>query len=209
MAAVNALCSRTLWIDQGSIRGDGATDEVVPRYLVADAEASGERIWAGGVADPGITEFKLVAVRILNSRDEVAGVLDVRKPFVIEIEYEVLVPMAAAWIGLRLDTVEGVAVVVAHDADDEALRGVRQPGRYASRCAVPGHLLNAGRFIVSIAAGLTGVKQFAVQQNVLTFDIEDLGIAGPRVGGKRKGVILPQFEWRIVSRSASERATVS
>jgi lipopolysaccharide transport system ATP-binding protein len=199
VAAITRLCSRTLWIDEGRLKSDGPSDDVVSRYFMAESALHGEQVWPEGVASPDVTEFKLRAVRARTALGDIAGVIDVRQPFTLEIEYEVLAPLPYCRVGVIIETADGVAVVAAYDADDARYTGPRRPGIFTSSCVIPAQLLNPGRFVVSVNAGITQVKNLASQERALSFEV--LAGDGPRLHAsgvrRRRGVIYPRFEWRM------------
>jgi lipopolysaccharide transport system ATP-binding protein len=195
MGAIIRLCQRALWIDNGHLSMSGPTEQVVSCYLTSGASLDGYRVWEEGIANPGVSEFNVRAIRIKNNGGGVTNVLDVRMPFWVEIEYEIVKPLPFCRVGIRISTVEGIPVFTSYDADHEEYAGPREPGLFISKCKIPGHLLSPGRFILSGAAGIRGVKNLALLENVLSFDVEDTGAVGSHVGGKNKGIIRPKLEW--------------
>ncbi len=197
MGAITSLCSRALLLDEGRLQTDDLTERVISRYLTSGASVSGRCVWEEGVANPGVDEIKVRSVCVRNSAGEVTALLDVRKPFEVEIEYEVSRPLSHCRVGIVLTTVEGVAVLAAYDVDNEAYMGERGPGRYISKCEIPGNLLNPGTFILSIHAGIRRVKSLVSLENVMSIEIEDIGAVGAHVGGRRIGIIRPKLEWWV------------
>jgi lipopolysaccharide transport system ATP-binding protein len=195
MAAINQLCQRALWIDAGQLREDGQAAVVVSHYLLSSAETEGQRVWDEGIASPGVAEFTIRAVRIKNVDLKVTSALDVQHPFWIEIEYEVIKSLPFSRVGCFLTTIEGITVFESYDSDQKEDVGRREPGTYISRCKIPANLLNPGRYILTINAGLPGIKNLARIENVLSFDIEDTGAVGSHLQAKRQGVIRPMLEW--------------
>ena len=75
---------------------------------------------------------------------------------------------------------------------------VRQPGRYLSRCRIPGHLLNKGVLVVGISASVPHVQQFFSDATVLRFSVDDAGSPGSQWAGDRGGFFRPALTWDIV-----------
>jgi lipopolysaccharide transport system ATP-binding protein len=199
MSAITRLCERTLWIDQGCLCMTGSTEVTVSRYLTNEASLDGQCVWERGMANPGVDEFMLRAIRIKNEAGEITSTLDARKPFWVEIEYEIIEHLPFCRVGLRLSTVEGITVFAAYDADQDEYAGPRDPGHFVSKCKIPGFLLNPGRFVLSSAAGMTGVKTLMQLENVLFFDVVDTGSVGSHITSERWGIIRPKLEWRKVA----------
>ncbi|GAG21014.1 unnamed protein product, partial [marine sediment metagenome] len=198
MAAINQLCPRTLWLEAGHLQMDGDPEQVISSYLTSSSqEAEGQRLWTEGIANPKVNEFKIQAVRIRNEHGEVTTKLNTRESFWVEINYHVLEPLPFCHVGLIVSTAQGVIVFDGYDADNQLYAGSRDPGSYTSRCKIPGHLLNSGRYLLSINAGMARVKNLVFLENVLILDIEHISDYGSHKFStqKRKGVIHPKLQW--------------
>jgi lipopolysaccharide transport system ATP-binding protein len=195
MAAINRLCQRVLWIHDGYLRMTGPAEEVVSSYLTAGSVMDGQRFWEEGLANPGVNELRIQAVRIRNGIGEISARVDFRKPVYVEISYRVLKTLPYCRIGFLIVTVHGTIVFEAYDVDDERYAGPKHPGTYTIRCEIPGNMLNPGTYVVSINAGIPNVKNLALIHNVLIFDIEDIGTVGSTPYTERKGIIHPRLRW--------------
>ena len=196
MATLTQLCKRAIWLERGEILRKGNTEKVVSRYLSGGASVSGESVWQHGIANAGVNEFKLRAVRIKNTGGEIAEILDARLSFWIEVEFEIFKLLPFCRVGITLSTAERLHILQTYDADIEEYSGLRQPGLFVSVCEIPGYLLSPGRYVVSINAGIRGIKNFVALENALCFDIEDTGAIGSSMGGRRLGIIRPQLKWQ-------------
>ena len=196
MAAINRLCHRALWLDHGSSRMDSSAEAVVSQYLTDGTSQSGQCVWEDGTANAGVTEIRLRAIRIKNSRGTITGVLDARKPFWLEIEYQILENLPSCRIGIRITTVDGTTVFTTFDADQEEYGGRREEGLFVSKCEIPGYLLSPGRYVLTAIAGIRGIKNLALLENVLSFDIEDTQASAYHLSDKRHGIIRPKLTWK-------------
>jgi lipopolysaccharide transport system ATP-binding protein len=197
MGAINRLCQRVLWLEQGKLIEQGATDQMIARYLTSNTSNQGEMIWEQGIANPGITEIKIFSMRALSAEGVVTANLDVRKSFSIEIRYKIFQAIAYCRVGFLLSTFEGTLLFEAYDADDERNEGRREPGEYRVRCELPAHLLNPGRYIVSINAGIPNIKNLVFLEGVLALDVEDTGAVGSSMHTRRNGIIRPKLNWQL------------
>ena len=195
MGAINRLCQRTLWVDEGHLKRDGITEEVVSSYLTTGSMLNGQRVWEEGIRNPGVSELRIQAVRIRNGHGSVTAGLDVCAPFWVEVDYQVLSRLAFCRVGVLISTVYGVVVLEAYDADDKRYQGPREPVTYTSRCKIPGNLLSPGHYFLSINAGIPNVRNLAFVENVLTFDIEDTSAVEAYGQAERHGVIRPALQW--------------
>jgi lipopolysaccharide transport system ATP-binding protein len=198
MAAINKLCPKVLWLDQGLLFKLGDSQQIVSEYLSSNAAYKGERVWNEGIANRGINELKIIAVRLINDKGLIASTLDARHPFVIETEYEISSKLSSCRIGFIVSTVDGTIIFAAYDADSINFAGTREPGKFRLKCTIPGYLLNPNRFTLSINAGIRGIKNLAYLENVLVFDVEDTVDIRAKDLDRHKGVIRPRLEWEQI-----------
>jgi homopolymeric O-antigen transport system ATP-binding protein len=194
MGAISRLCERTFWIDAGRLKLNGKTSEVVSRYVTSGSTVTGQCVWKEGFANPGVSELVVWAVRILNGDGRIASMLSVCDPFWVEISYSVLKRLTFCRVGVIFSSFQGTKVFEVYDTDDERYAGPREPGSYTSKCRIPGNLLNPGRFILSVNAGIPDVRNLAFIEHVLFFEVEDTGTL---MYGKRVGVIRPDLQWEV------------
>ncbi|MEM9553873.1 MAG: ABC transporter ATP-binding protein [Acidobacteriota bacterium] len=196
MGAISTLCPRCIWLHRGRLRLDGPTDQVIAAYVREGSQLGGARLFD----DEPLAQTDELVIRGLSLRGAdgtSSGSIDVRRPFGIEIEYEVLRPMTHCRIGVFVQTHSGTIVFDSYDADHEEYFGPRVPGRYVSRAEVPGDFLMPGGYALTINADITGVKRLIRLENALLFEVYDTGAVGTEIGGRRRGVVLPKLDWRV------------
>ncbi len=197
MAAVNRLCHRGICLDEGRLQMAGTAESVVAFYLSTGSESEGERRWEKLEAAPGNEKIRLRAVAVINSEKEVTSIVDVRFPFYVEIEYEVLQPLLGVQVGFWLLTSDGIVVFVAGDNEDRKWLGrLRDPGHYKSICKVPGLLLNSGVYALTVASDMRNVELLFAEENTLRFHVEQTQVPAHSYA-KPAGVICPFLEWRV------------
>ncbi|MFH1950049.1 MAG: ABC transporter ATP-binding protein [Pseudomonadota bacterium] len=201
MGAINRLCARAIWLDEGYIQMLGATKDVVAAYLSTGSKERGECQWDDQQYAPGDEHIRLRSVRIRNSNGEVTSRLDIRLPFYVEIEYEVLHVLSSVRIGFRIITADGTVVFTSADSNDSAWDGrPRHPGTYVSRCEIPGNLLNEGQYgLLNVWADIPFVKVMFLEENLLNFHVEQTGGVSGRFPERWSGVICPALPWSIAT----------
>lgn len=203
MAAINRLCNKVVWLDEGQAKTIGYPKNVIAAYLSFGAEAIGECRWDNLEKAPGNGDIRFRAVRILNSENETAGVIDQSRPFYVEIEYEIFNPLASTQIGFWLLTSDGTLVFVAGDIEDtDWLNKTRLPGRYVSRCKVPGEILNAGAYILNVGFDCPVGNSAFMKDSVLNFRIEHTNVPlhSSHGGWKPSGMLCLSLEWHVSKR---------
>jgi lipopolysaccharide transport system ATP-binding protein len=199
MAAITRFCTRCLWIDAGRVRLDGPTEDVIAAYLAAGVAQAGEAVFDDDDTAPGSEFVRLLAVRIKDNAGHVNTAIDARHPFTVECEYRVLRRAAGLRIGLTILTTEGVALVSSTDADSAGDEVVRTPGRYVSRCTVPGEFLNFGQYFISVGADFPLVQTHFHRDRLLSFVVERTGGVGSHVDDARSGLLRMRLPWDITS----------
>jgi lipopolysaccharide transport system ATP-binding protein len=199
MGTVTRLCTKTIWLDAGYIQMLGATEGIIAAYLSMGSKERGECQWVDPQQAPGDDQIRLRAVRVRNSDGEVSSRLDIRLPFYIEIEYEIFRVLCGVRTGFRIITADGTVVFTSSDSNDSAWDGrPRHPGKYVSRCKIPGNLLNEGQYaLLNVWADIPLVKVMFLEENLLTFYIEQTGGVSGRFSEKWSGVICPALPWTI------------
>jgi lipopolysaccharide transport system ATP-binding protein len=195
LGAVRTLCSRALVLDRGTVRFDGSASEAIAYYLAHSAAAASEE---GGEIrfGPSGQEFgnlTLHAVRVVDGRGEVRTLFDAADPIRVEIEYEVLATLRGARTVLRVSTQEGD---VAFQSTDHEARDVEQrPGRYTTRCLIPGALLNRRMYVVEIAFELPFGGVLAPCRPYVSFVVSGGGNHGSTFPEPWPGAVCPSLRW--------------
>jgi len=200
LGAINQLCDRAVWLHHGSVRAIGRTEQVVAAYMGSGLSSSGRAEWAVDNR-PAEQHIAFDFVRILQGDAGETDSLDIRNPFGIEIGYEILEALPGLRVGLRLSSADGTVLFMSMDRGggaDERFR--RPPGRYSSACVVPGHLLNQGRFTITLMADVPNAGVRLLVDHAVSFDVVRTGgvSAGDLIPWD--GVFLPALDWEVRSR---------
>jgi lipopolysaccharide transport system ATP-binding protein len=197
MPTINKLCERCIWLENGSIKESGKSEEVTYNYLNLPQNNDAEVNWAEGSNDPGDKEYVFIkSVRIMNSSNENTGTIFAEEDFFIEIKYVILKLLKESQIGVRLLNSNGELIFQSGDVDLSGLeRFERKPGNYLSKCKIPGFLLNQGHYSISLFGHIPYVKMLIDTGGILNFEIiqkKDMGGYG-----KQPGILRPNLEWKI------------
>jgi lipopolysaccharide transport system ATP-binding protein len=200
MTAVTRLCRRVVLIDNGVVTHDGAAPDVVRAYLDGGLGTTAVREWPEPARAPAGDAVRLRAVRVRTAAGTVGETIDVRQPFRVEMEYEVLTPGAIVLANFDFVNEQGIHVFAPHDLDP-VWRGRRRPrGRYVTTVSIPGNLLAEGAMFVG--AGCRALEPSAPQffeRDAVAFQVVD-SLAGDSArgdyAGRIDGVVRPLLEWR-------------
>ncbi|MBE9513728.1 MAG: ABC transporter ATP-binding protein [Chloroflexi bacterium] len=203
MGAITRLCERALWLEDGQLKFSGPSSEVVAAYLSLGTE--GHATWESSSAPSDDVEVQLKSARLLSADNQPTTTVDFDSQFRVEIGYEVIGPTRNLSIVYHIVDSLGNIVFQSMDTDSTDWKGsVREPGRYVSICKVPARLLKPGRYQLSLFSFIERVKIIERNENVLTFDISEVGY---RLSAKRFGVITPVLEWEVNRIDGTDRVT--
>jgi lipopolysaccharide transport system ATP-binding protein len=193
MGAITQLCGRTLWMEDGRLKGSGPSAEMVSSYLSSGTEC--DAVWTNPNERFLDKEVRLISARILSMDDEVTSTINYDTDFRIEILYDVSQNVRDLSVTFHLFDSQGILVFESMDSDMPEWRGkVRDPGLYRAVCNIPGRLLRTGRYFITVCAFIPWVKIIEEHERVLAFHISETGC---KMKTTRRGVIAPQLKWNI------------
>jgi lipopolysaccharide transport system ATP-binding protein len=204
LPAVTRLCKRAVLLEAGQLVAEGAPQEVVNHYLSSSWEAGAERVWTEEA--PGDRVVRLRRARVCDEQGQTAAALDVRRPALIEVTYEVLEEGHALVPVVELYNDEGTEVFSTHDTGAEWRRRPRPRGLYTSAVTVPANLLAEGSFLahVSIMSHFPSTILHARASNAVAFQVLDepggVSARGDYVG-PMPGVVRPLLDWTTRARN--------
>jgi lipopolysaccharide transport system ATP-binding protein len=197
MAAVRSLCTKALLLQGGRVRMIGSPDEAIAQYAADKSKHQGHRAWPNGFANPGISELSISSVSILDPSGRPSACVDARQGFQVEIRYTIKHPLDSCIVGFQLTSLEGTMILEGYDRRTEELPGQQSPGRYVSRCTIPGRLLKPGTYILSMTASICGQRSLAQIDHALSVEIREGQTAGAKVSVPRRAVVQPDLPWSV------------
>ncbi|HWC25527.1 MAG TPA: ABC transporter ATP-binding protein, partial [Solirubrobacteraceae bacterium] len=196
MAAIESLCSRAIWLEAGRCAADGAPSEVISGYLATSLSVLNDHLWPEPDLAPG---NDLVRIRRARVRPEQGGAEDpifVTTPFVIEFEYWNLRAGAHLNLSLHIYNEQGVLVFNARPEEETVWRGRPFPrGLFRDRCHVPGDLVNDGVHRVELLVVADARHVIHRMEDVLVFEVRDVGEHGGGAYDQWVGAVRPRLEW--------------
>lgn len=199
MAAIKALCQRTILLEQGEIVMDGPTESVVRHYLGSGLHTQAERKWDDINSAPGGDLVRLHAVRAKNSKGEVTSEFNIQEPIYIEMEFQVLQEGIVLDEFFRFYDESGLFLFTSYNNQNPAWKNRPRPvGLYRSVCCLPDNFLTEGN--ISVWAALVTIPSTlqALEIDAITFHVFDPGSGGARgdyIVEWPGGVIRPLLDW--------------
>lgn len=202
LTAVGQMCNRCLLLSGGRLLAEGPPAEVINKYVaLSDGGHTAAREYPPGNGD---YIAKIRKVRVVDSADRVAPIVELADSCTLQIEYELGRPVSGLTVGVQIIAVEGNQTVISlSDPELDLSRlGQRAAGRYSCRVEVPGKLLNTGLYTVRVGMS-TRFRIFDVVEDV-AFEIQDRNGIVQALGYERKNALLAlQLPW-VVKRVNAE-----
>ncbi len=197
--AVADLCNWTMQLEKGHIDRMGATTKVVQEYI--EQQVALERPIAKGHAEMAPNPGQAMVVRAVSILDEHGRVVDqveISRPFRVRIGYDINHSVTGVHVFCRIETADGLTVLGSGDADCEPGRlAERSPGAYTAEFEVPGGLLEANLYRISISMGRPFRKLIERQHGVVYFSlVDESSVRRSWYEQKRPGIIGQEYVWR-------------
>ena len=192
LVAVETLCGRALWLEDGRISLDGEASLVVSQYVRSTSTWVTERSWPVPAQAPGADGVRLHRVCVRPSDGIPSDRLAVNTPFVLEFEYRN--DHLAGALRVHLELYDAKDLLLFNVGPPRAQRP-SPPGLLRTVCHIPADLLNDGRHRVAMTILRDNVPIIR-HAEALVFDIQD---SGEGRGGwwhdKWPGAIRPRLRW--------------
>jgi lipopolysaccharide transport system ATP-binding protein len=202
LSSVARLCSRAILLDSGSVAVDGPADSVVEAYLRRGVGLSTRRTWGDSEIGPGTNVVKLRAVEVVLESGVAPGVIEIKQPIGIALDYDVLRPGYVLVPNIHVNF-QGACAFVALDTSNAAQSSARPCGSYRSTAWIPGNLLAEGTVSIDVAIStLTPNVPHFYASDAVAFQVYDDLTGGSSRGIYAEplpGVVRPLLEWETHS----------
>jgi lipopolysaccharide transport system ATP-binding protein len=179
-------------ISDGSVTDSGKVTEVVDNYLLGTAAGSSAKEWRDRTLAPGNESVRMSYVRIIPPEGEAMITIDTGA--VIEIGFDNLRENINLDCTVYLSSGDGVLIFESgHIISSD--RNSRQ-GSYHLTGRIPAHLLNAGRYSLTVVFGKD--QQYVLFQidAVVSFEVENTATGRGLNMSVAPGIIRPMLSWR-------------
>ena len=204
MSAILRLTHESIVLEKGKLILRASSPQAVDYYLTSGFSQTGERYWQPDEIPAGADPFRPIALRVLDSGGKVVDTVRSVEPVTVEVEYILQAPITGLRVGLYLMATHGDHIFTSFDTDDQKQYdqfGVREAGRYISRCEIPADFLNEGRYVLGLNASTFRVQRYFQDEYALAFTVDAAGAPGMQWLEPRPGPIRPRLKWQIKEKS--------
>ena len=200
MAAVQRLCSRTLWLKSGEVVEDGPTGSVVSHYLRAAQSMRTAEQWDDPATAPGNDRVRLrraaVEWAVEGDAAEPTDEITTRTPLRLAFEYWNLREGARLNLSLHVYDEQGIMAFNTLPPVSSPWRGRAFPvGLFRDVCHIPGDLLNDGRYRIELLVVQDENTIVYRHDDLLAFEVHDSADLRGEWYGRWPGVVRPQLAW--------------
>jgi lipopolysaccharide transport system ATP-binding protein len=197
MIAVQSLCRRVVWLDNGKIVDHGETRQVVANYLNSSYTARTDQVWNDPETAPGNQYIRLHRVSVHGKEATNNQAIAMDQPIEVEVEFWNLVQDAFLHTTLHFfDEHQILAFSTGSIASTSTWQGRPFPvGLFRNVCHIPGNLLNNGLYRVLLLIVQDGSKIIFSLEDAASFNVLELSERGLGWMGKEPGVVRPQLQW--------------
>jgi lipopolysaccharide transport system ATP-binding protein len=194
MAAVSQLCAKAIWLHEGRVKFAGSSEETIRRYLAEGSERISDRSWPDFESAPGDDRVRLLRARLVQE-GECTSVIDINKPFRVEVEFRTLRECQNLISGINMYNQHGLCLFASADWRPNALA----PGRFSKYVEIPAHVLAEGAtsVLVQLIFYEPDIKS-VVLPDTLSFDAVDsdhpMAVRGA-YKGSWPGVVRVALPW--------------
>ena len=200
MAAIENLCTRTIWIDHGTVMEDGDTREVIRGYLNSfDAACKGTVDLAAISRRKGSGGVRLLKLEFLNDRINEEPIISSGGSLRLRIHYECYRDIPNLHFAFRIHSNLGVMISNIHTwSVDQAVPFVAK-GHHSIDLEIDFLNLMPGTYYAGIDAATMHEYQDSLD-NVVKIDVEPSDYYGTGRGIEgRLGLVFFPFRWKVSS----------
>ena len=196
MSAIQSLCRRALWINNGKIVADAEVVAVVSEYLRSGLRYSMESFWEDVNTAPGNEKVRLRRACVKADNESVTQGITIQTPFRLEFEYWNREPDVHLSLSLHLYNQQGNIVFATVPLRKSTWHGRPFPaGLFRSVCHVPGGLLNEGTHRVLLLIVKDEAEVIFSLEDAVVFEVLDSIERRGNWHGQWPGVVRPNLEW--------------
>jgi homopolymeric O-antigen transport system ATP-binding protein len=206
MAAVENLCSRAVWIDNGEIRRDGPAKDVIGAYTAANAEACSLSADLTSTRQRrGSGDVRFTRVEFLGADGSPLEFLSSGDSVILRLHYHAHTAIVRPDFEIGVFTELGTLVTKFSTWIDYQIQSLSLGDGYLD-LAIGCLTLLPGRYFLTLWVKIQGPVYFDVLEQCLQFDVEASDFYGSGKGIHRYfGIVFMPSSWTLVG--SADRAT--
>jgi len=199
MPAIERLCPRTVWINNGNMVIDGKSETVINAYISDESVIRSDIVLSAQSELP----MCLRRITILDHHGQAAGRIEMSSPIKVHLEYDINRPVVGALVICFVYTYNSVNLFGTGDADSSPDRlGIREPGKYHGEFEIPENLLGEGSYSITVSMGVPYVQVYDRHEAIIGFEIVDKDSNRRQWQHiRRPGILGIEIPWKVKKNS--------
>jgi lipopolysaccharide transport system ATP-binding protein len=172
MAAINALCSRCIILDKGSVEFDGPAEQATPRYYAESLNiVDGSDLSARPRKGNGKARFRSLVIRSLSPAGQPLALAYPGCDLGIELELECQTNFAECVLAVIIYDSNGYRVIDANTAQKGEYVSLNEGQTARASFLLREVLLKPGRYFIGLWLGRHGMEVLDDIEHAVTFDV--------------------------------------
>lgn len=168
MQAVNSLCNRAMWMQNGMVKEIGETTSIINSYISGAQQLLLQQRWDEPGNAPGTDWIKFRKVELIPQLSDPNAPIDIRVPLTVKFQLTCLEDNITVSVGLHLFSLSGECIFDVPSPTVECNVGLVE-----GECTIPGNFLNDGSYYISLIVIKNSSSTIYYLENCLAFDVED------------------------------------
>lgn len=187
MNAIINFTNRCLWLDNGQVKMNGSSKEIVNFYL----EEGYQKITKWYCKTINTNPIQILSAEISSSKD----FFDVSADLIINIKYIVRETVKSSVISAIIHAPDGTPILSTEDIDtNPQLFEERQPGEYFVSVTIPGNWLQSGKYYLRLHSGIVYQTIF---DNIEALNFELIETGNINIRRHKQAYLLPYLNWTL------------
>jgi lipopolysaccharide transport system ATP-binding protein len=195
-AAINVLCKRGIWLNQGNLILDDNIEEVTSQYILQSSKQNSQDRLKTVESQKN---FSFKDIRLYNSAGLNTSCFDIREPIQINLEYELNKFFRDLEITLRVYNDSGVPIFSTNRS--ATLKSDLEIGKYLAELKIPRLFLSSGSYSIDLAAHVPHIEVLDEYKSIICFQVEEMGSEMSLYHGANFGVVLMNLDWEEKTKS--------
>jgi lipopolysaccharide transport system ATP-binding protein len=198
MAAIENLCSRAVWIDEGQVRLDGKPKDVIEAYMASNADASRLTADLSAIRNRrGNGDARFTKLEFLDAERRPLKFLSSGERVILRLHYEASRPISRPDFEVGVYTELGTLVTKFSTWIDYQITMI-QPGVGYLDLEIDCFNFLPGRYFLSLWLKIQGPTYFDVLEHCVQFDVETSDFYGCGRGIHRYfGIVFFPCRWHL------------
>ncbi|RAU82368.1 ABC transporter ATP-binding protein [Pontibacter arcticus] len=188
MQAVNTLCTKALWLQNGNVKEWGTANDIVNKYVASVQKHRLQQEWDTIENAPGNDNIRVKSVEIVPHLNNPNDMIDIRTALTFKFQFWNLQEHVNISARILLFSYTGECVFNVLSPIVNCFK----PGILEGECTIPGNFLNDGSYYISMNFLKDSATHLLDFNECVSFDMEDYR-GDLQWFGKWWGAVRPQF----------------